>query len=617
VGLETRPPSEERPASHGREAAPAESRVASPATEPQAPAGSTPDLLEFAKKANDLEAIKKAVDDAASVGGGLWLSYLFALFYFAVAAGAVTHEDLFFERAVKLPFLGIDLPLLAFFFLAPILFVIVHAYTLVHLVMLTEKAKRFRKALHESGRNVTEKARENLRWQLPSNVFIQFLAGPSDLREGAFGWLLRAIAWITLVIAPILLLLMMQVQFLPFHSSVITWTHRLALLADLILIWWLCGKVLSSSKLEGRHRLLPGVVSAVAFALSLGAVLFSWTTATFRGELQDHEDSIVTGESGLLPREESLHDLLFNLPIDDTIRRRKSPFSSTLVLSGLNVYEGLKIDDPEKAKWRDYVFRARGRDLTGANFDLAILRKVDFAGARLEGASFKGAQTEGTSFAGATLFGASFIRAKLDNAQLQGASLNGAQLQGASLVSAQLQGASLANAQLGGASLKGAQLQGASLNGAQLEGASLDGAQLQGASFADAQLRGVSLAGAELQGALLGQRQLDVALSVPAQGREWQKSLEGTREKDAAVANTLAAELKTLVCSGGYNAVNVLRGVLRTPPDSISRLEAAGPEAPALVDFIMSKDCPLSASLTDDDRARLLHIKWETEKAKN
>jgi hypothetical protein len=79
---------------------------------------------------DDLDEIKQAVDDAASVGGGLWLSYLFVLFYLAVAAGAVTHEDLFFERAVKLPFLNIELPLLAFFFLAPILFIIVHAYTL-------------------------------------------------------------------------------------------------------------------------------------------------------------------------------------------------------------------------------------------------------------------------------------------------------------------------------------------------------------------------------------------------------------------------------------------------------------------------------------------------------
>jgi hypothetical protein len=87
------------------------------------------DIAPTAAKPDALEAVKKSVDDAASVGGGLWLSYLFVLFYLAVAAGAVTHTDLFLENAVKLPFLNIELPLLAFFFLAPILFIIVHAYT--------------------------------------------------------------------------------------------------------------------------------------------------------------------------------------------------------------------------------------------------------------------------------------------------------------------------------------------------------------------------------------------------------------------------------------------------------------------------------------------------------
>ena len=123
--------------------------------EPQPPAPATParELPKIAEKADDLEAIKKAVDDAAAVGGGLWLSYLFVLFYLAVAAGAVTHADLFFENPVKLPFLNIELPLLAFFFLAPILFLIVHAYTLVHLVMLTDKARRFTRRCTTIGEN--------------------------------------------------------------------------------------------------------------------------------------------------------------------------------------------------------------------------------------------------------------------------------------------------------------------------------------------------------------------------------------------------------------------------------------------------------------------------------
>src|ERR1700722_283173 len=121
MGLETRPL-----VADGSEAALADSHVESPAL----------DLPPIAAQADDLEAIKKAVDDAASVGGGLWLSYLFLLFYLAVAGGAVTHADLFLEKSVELPFLNVELPLLPFFFLAPILFLFVHAYTthgLIHL----------------------------------------------------------------------------------------------------------------------------------------------------------------------------------------------------------------------------------------------------------------------------------------------------------------------------------------------------------------------------------------------------------------------------------------------------------------------------------------------------
>ena len=94
-------PPERRPATGAGEADPAESRgVVSPMPGSKAPASAAPrpNSADYAANADDLEAIKKAVDDAASVGGGLWLSYLFVLFYLAVAAGAVTHEDLFFEN---------------------------------------------------------------------------------------------------------------------------------------------------------------------------------------------------------------------------------------------------------------------------------------------------------------------------------------------------------------------------------------------------------------------------------------------------------------------------------------------------------------------------------------
>jgi hypothetical protein len=133
----------------------------------------------FAARAKDLGALRDAVVDAAGVGAGFWISYLFALFYFAIAAGAVTHRDLLLETPIKLPFLNVELPLQAFFVLGPLVFLIVHAYVLLHLAFLADKVGAFNAELEaQIGR---DEAKAWLRRQLPSNIFVQSLAGPREV----------------------------------------------------------------------------------------------------------------------------------------------------------------------------------------------------------------------------------------------------------------------------------------------------------------------------------------------------------------------------------------------------------------------------------------------------
>ncbi len=56
------------------------------------PAAPADPIEQFAKKAHDLDAVRKSVEDAAALSAGLWLSYLFVLLYIGIAAGAVTHR---------------------------------------------------------------------------------------------------------------------------------------------------------------------------------------------------------------------------------------------------------------------------------------------------------------------------------------------------------------------------------------------------------------------------------------------------------------------------------------------------------------------------------------------
>jgi hypothetical protein len=118
--------------------------------------------------------------------GRPWLSYLFVLSYVAIAAGAVTHADLLLERPVKLPFLNVELPLLAFFALAPFVVLIIHIYALMHFIMLGNKASRFHNELRRQlpAEGCNKDIRDKLRRLLPSNIFVQILAGPPGLRGG-------------------------------------------------------------------------------------------------------------------------------------------------------------------------------------------------------------------------------------------------------------------------------------------------------------------------------------------------------------------------------------------------------------------------------------------------
>ena len=481
------------------------------------PAAPSDPAEKFTGQAHDLDAVRKAVEDAAAISAGFWLSYLFVLFYIGIAAGGVTHKDLLLESPVRLPFLGVDLPLVAFFVLAPILFIVSHAYTLLHFVMLGAKVGVFDAELRAQLGEAPE-TREGLRRQLPSNIFVQFLAGPRDIRKGGLGWLLKAVAWISLVIGPVLLLLLIQVQFLPFHLEWATWLQRFAVLADVILLWLLWPAVLNGRsrlmwRLERRGKGWPGVLALtvryiVAFIACLVPIGLAFTAATFPGETMDERignkqwipPNGVTAWLGAKDQNDkpitSFHDLLFNGEVDDVTRRRKSLFSNTLVLPAFDALEAAKIDDPKKLDTVKHTLILRGRHLESAVFYSADLRKVDLRGARLQGASLQGAELQGASLIVAQLQGAS-----LQGAELQGASLNSAQLQGASLFGAQLQGTHFDNAQLQGASLLAARLQGASLFLAWLRGARFDYARLQGASLQGAELQGASLLLARLQGA--------------------------------------------------------------------------------------------------------------------
>jgi uncharacterized protein YjbI with pentapeptide repeats len=508
----------------------------------------------------DLGELQKALNDVAGKASVLWTTFVTFQLYLAIAFGSVTHRDLFLETPIKLPLLNVDLPLVGFFVVAPMVLVLFHFYVFLQLLGLATKAKDYNTLLASEAPVASD--RQYLRQRLDAFPILQFLAGPRDQRTGFRGFSLGLMAWITLVGTPILILLQGQVTFLPYHREWIVWLQRVAVLIDLALIWYFWINLRSDG--DPINEVLRKAWMCLGGAGTLCVVIFSIDLALFPAEWVDEHlpDFYVptTWRPHWSEKDDwkSLYALLFQGAVDEVSGRPRSVFSSRLVLTDQSFV------DPDKLDKVDVTRSFRGRDLRQAVLNGADLRKADFTGAMLNGARLEraklgkalfgcaltGRETEGyippggslpagcTWLQGARLEWAELQGASLERAELRGASLIGAHLQGASLERAELQGALLVlaqlqrarldGAQLQGASLVGAQLQGASLDKAQLQGASLDPAHLQGASLDEAQLQGASLIGAELQGARLSGAQLQGA------------SLDKAQLQGAGLVNVLA-----------------------------------------------------------------------------
>lgn len=289
----------------------------------------------FAAKARDLESLRLAVIDAASVSENLWFSYIFVLLYLLIAVGSVTHQDLFFEHPVKLPFLNIDLPLMGFFILGPLLFIVIHIYVLLHFVLLSMKIGAFHVELREQ-LSFDDDVRARLRRQLPSNIFVQFLAGPREIRAGIVGHLLTLIAYISLVIGSISLLVFFLIQFLAYHDWRVTWWHRFAVVIDIVIAWrlWLAVATGKSASFRG----LSATRLITAGSASLAVIGFIFFVANYPGEWLNklpHIRILPTTNSTTSKQFISIYDLLIAGDVDFISRKATSLWSNRLVLTNI------------------------------------------------------------------------------------------------------------------------------------------------------------------------------------------------------------------------------------------------------------------------------------------
>ena len=484
----------------------------------------------------DLDALLDSLNTSAERFQTLWFSFLGLTLYLAIAALATTHRDLLLNNPQTLPILNIKVELLPFYVVAPLLYLVFHFYLLMMLALLARTAAEFDKQLRTTLPGKAEQ--ERYRAQVGNALFLQLLVGMEGERWGFNAFLLGLIALITIVLAPLLTIVLMQMMFLPYHHLRITWLHRGIVVADLVMIVVMtyrcffprgfCKAPLVLGALSYKPRWAAGMAFCALLAFGLYHLVNRLSFGEGRWAGEPRPASIaewghwMEGKPPSFPEVNpdyaaTANGLVFGLFPD----RLQLP-NETIV--GKEKLE--KTQDEMKSRGGDFIptINLDGRDLQAADLHNADLRGVSLDGATVRGAILYRARLDGARLScerpispcaqlqGADLSGAHLNGAYLWHAQLQSANLDGALLWGANLFRAQLQGADLQAqlqaahlgvAKLGGADLRQSQLQATNLGGAQLQGANLSGVPLQSANLQGAQLQGADLRGAYLQGANL------------------------------------------------------------------------------------------------------------------
>jgi uncharacterized protein YjbI with pentapeptide repeats len=474
-------------------------------------------------------SLLEAVNSSSDTSHTGWLIFLAIMTYLMIAVAGVTHEALLLETPVQLPILQVKIQLKQFFQFAPVILVLIHLGILAQLVLLARKTLEFDHAIRFL--ETSDRRTHPLRLELDNFFFVQGIAGPQ--RSIIMSGFLHTMSWLTIVILPVILLLYIQVTFLPYHDVTTTWINRIALSFDIAMLL-LIGVFLLRAETSFFQAFWRSTVAHPFSAFATTGILaiiayLSFFAATVPGEPLDRISRKMlswaeTGEGGKLQQGGFVIPFL-SAAADGTLF---GIFRRNLVVTDSDLNAENREEGGEK------TLRMRGRDLRFAKLDRTDLSGADLTGSTLDGASLIGANLQNTSLSCAEpdlvmlsdnrvaakcssarnvdLSRAQLGRARMWGIDLRGAKLNEAQLDGADLSNSLLTGASFSSARLEKAELTGGvQAQGANFLNANLQGADLTGAQLQLADFSSASMQGVLLNFAHLQGAILRDADLEAA----------------------------------------------------------------------------------------------------------
>jgi uncharacterized protein YjbI with pentapeptide repeats len=379
---------------------------------------------------------------------------------------ATTDKNIYMLDAIKMPLLGIELPLIAFSIVIP-LFLIALQFNLLY-NMYGHKQLLF-KAYKQNEKDVKS---------LPSGLFEGALLY-SD--SNFFYKMIRFFIYVIIFVLPLATLIAFYLRFSDYQSFGLSSWHLALIVASFILMF-IFREILEFG--DSKKRKIIKLLRCLFVIFAIGLFTTYHYKIVYRITKQEFTNKDIEYFKNL-----ELNELLFpSLKISGEVL---VPYNKEL----LELLANLDKSNNTKLLLKSPLFNQSNKNFRFAVFENCVMVRTNFNMSNLQYAYFRG-----TNLQSATLNRTNLQNASLYEANMQDIYLFYTKLQYADLSKANLEGAYLFQVNLIGAELYEANLQGAYIENANMQGAFLQKVNMQGVIFGGGNLQGADLSGAKLQG---------------------------------------------------------------------------------------------------------------------